>query len=83
MTGRHNLRAGGNGGKRRADCGRRLPSASHSMTEKLLLIFCRADSTHLAEHTRKVLLRFEATSHCDIKTRASAARNISLARSTL
>jgi len=46
------------------------------MTEKLLPIFCRADSTHLAEHTRKVLLRFEATSHCDIQdTRLGGAQH--------
>ena len=33
------------------------------MAQKFLAIFCRADSTHLAERSREVLLRFEATGH--------------------
>ena len=37
------------------------------MPQKFLAIFCRADSTHVAEHSRKVLLRFEAAGHGDIQ----------------
>jgi hypothetical protein len=44
-----------------------LPSASRSLVQELLAIFCGAGSAHLAEHSCKVLLRFEAASHRDIQ----------------
>ncbi len=44
-----------------------LPSASRSVAQEFLAIFCRAGSAHPAEHPCKVLLRFEAASpHIDV-----------------
>ena len=44
-----------------------LQSASYSMAQKFLAIFCGAYSAHLAEHPCKVLLRFEAARNCDVQ----------------
>ena len=70
LTGRHNLPAKSGpavGGDIRA---------SHSMPQKFLAIFCRADSIHLAERSREVLLRFEAAGYCDIQdTRLGRAQH--------
>jgi len=42
-------------------------SPSLLLEQKFLPIFRWAGSTHLTEHTREVLLRFEAASHGDIQ----------------
>jgi NADP-dependent 3-hydroxy acid dehydrogenase YdfG len=45
----------------------RNASLSLLLAQKFLPIFRWAGSTHLTEHTREVLLRFEAASHGDIQ----------------
>ena len=44
-----------------------LQDASRPLAQEFLAIFCRADSTHPAEHPCKVLLRFEAAAHRDVQ----------------
>jgi hypothetical protein len=43
------------------------------MPQKFLAILCRAGSAHPAEHPCKVLLRFEAAGHRDIKESLNGA----------
>jgi len=52
-------------------------SASHSMPQSFLAIFCRADSADPAEHPWKVLLRFEAGGHRNVQdTRLGRAQHL-------
>jgi hypothetical protein len=60
-----------------------FPSARRFVVQKFLAILCRANSTHVTEGLRKMLLAFETTGHGNIQYRPSAERNIIFARSSL
>src|SRR6267154_6737410 len=64
---RHKPARGRSGSKSGCTVRAGLQSARHSMPQKFLAIFCRADSAHPAEYPRKVLLRFEAARNCDVQ----------------
>jgi hypothetical protein len=52
-------------------------SAGRFVAQKFLAIFCGAGSAHPPEHSRKVLLRFEAACYGDIQdSRFGAAQHL-------
>src|SRR6267142_5516577 len=74
---RHKPARGRSGSKSGRTVRAGLQSARHSMPQKFLAIFCRADSAHPAEHPCKVLLRFEAAAHRDVQdTRLGRAQHL-------
>ena len=67
LTDRHKPARGNGDSKSGRTVGAGLQRASHSMPQKFLAIFCRANSAHTPEYPCKVLLRFEAAGHRDVQ----------------
>src|SRR5258708_17416673 len=76
LADRHNLAAEAIGARAGVPWKQASKAASHSMPQKFLPIFRRADSAHPAEHPCKVLLRFEPAGHRDVQnTRLGGAQH--------
>jgi hypothetical protein len=77
LADRHNLAAEAIGARAGVPWEQGSKAASHSMPQKFLPIFRRADSAHPAEHPSKVLLRFEPAGHRDVQdTRLGRAQHL-------